>query len=210
MNKYQAYFVGPYEEMKKAISLYISDHSKVVDLGANNGNLEVEIDKVKSNCFVYCVDIDNAALKELSQRKFNSTQVEIISSDANKFITESKLENLDAILVNTTIHEINDFKDQEKYLKWFFNSMGKWLKTGGVVIIGDTYYPTYLKDSEVEKYRERQMRDIKHANAREMFVPPDLIKKVATANGFDLIYSNEVSAANEIDRRYVVSVLRKN
>ncbi len=209
MNKYQTLFEVPYQELKKALDKYILDGQTVMDLGCNNGNLEVEIDNIKNGCTIYAVDFDAKALKELELRKFKTSKVEVINSDINIFLKNDVRKDIDAVVLSATLHEINTPSDQENYLLDLFKNLCGRLNPRGVIIIGDFYYPDNISDEDVKSYMVQQLREIGHADARNKFIKPELIKSVADRTGFSIEYSNEFRAIKEIDRKYVVTVLRK-
>jgi SAM-dependent methyltransferase len=208
-NKFQTFFEKPYEEIKAVLARAIKDKYKILDLGCNNGNLEQEIDGIARNCWVYCVDNDSKALEQLKSRKYHDLGVGAINQDANTFLVDTKLQGLDAILINATLHEINDVKNQSQYLDFLFGKASDMLGDNGQMIIGDYFYPADVTESEVEAYKEHQLNEIGHADAREKFVSPELIIQKALENGFSLEYSNSLRAVEQINRRYLSFIFKK-
>jgi 2-polyprenyl-3-methyl-5-hydroxy-6-metoxy-1,4-benzoquinol methylase len=146
----------------------------------------------------------------LSAKKYEHVKTQTVVSDIDQY-TESR-ENgsgFDVIVLSAAIHEINDTSDQTGYLKKFFDKASHLLKDGGRVIIGDFYYPDEVSDEDFNKFREYQRMAINHADARNMFIKPELLNEAASGEGFDTESYNEIRAVKEIDRRYYVAVFRK-
>jgi SAM-dependent methyltransferase len=208
-NKFQAHFEKPYEEITKLINKYINDGDVVVDLGCGDGNLEDEIEKRKSGCLVYGIDLDPEVLSEASKKKYGNIKVKLLNQNVNYFLETNGLSDIDVVLMNVVIHETNATADQSRYLDRFFDESGKLLKSGGKIILGDYYYHPDVPKEEAEEYIERQKEEIGHADARNKFILPDLLVSKAQENGFSIIYSNEFRVAKEIDRRYYTFVFEK-
>lgn len=209
-NKYQDFLKEPYDEMITLISEWIKSGNRILDIGANNGNLEDVINQRFDGCIVYCIEGDKDVIRDLKSKNYNKIKVEVINECINEFLLKTDIANIDVILTNNTIHEINDVKNQASYLEGFFGAIRRILKKDGIVIMGDLYYPPYLKEADVESYRQYQKSKIDHADSREKFVSPILVEKKARENDFTVVYKKEIRAVREIDRRYYSFVLVKN
>jgi SAM-dependent methyltransferase len=207
-NRFQTFFEAPYDEIKTVIARNIRSGDRILDLGCNNGNLEEWINEIICGCTVYAVDIDSAAVDVLKGKRYGRTEVVPYVQDANAFLKSTSLCGLDTILINTTLHEINNFGNQAGYLDGFFSRAKELLGKGGRIIVGDYFYPQNVSDEEVRQYMEYQQKAINHADARGKFVAPELLRQRAEANGFETAYSDEIRAVEEIDRRYYTFVFR--
>ncbi|OGJ21112.1 hypothetical protein A3K73_08425 [Candidatus Pacearchaeota archaeon RBG_13_36_9] len=210
MKRPQIFFEEPYKEVKKAIAENVKDGFRIIDLGCGDGELEEEINSKFKKCVVYCIDKNKKSLETLKSKKFENVSVEIIEQDANEFLNETALKDIDAILINTILHEINDPSSKKLYLKVFFKILKRVLKEGGKVILGDYFYPPEVSDKEVEEFIEHQKKEIGHADKRNKFVEPEILKKTAMKEGFKVVYLNDIRAIKEINRRYYCLVLEKN
>jgi SAM-dependent methyltransferase len=208
-NKFEVFLREPYEEIARLIEEQVENGNIVIDLGCNNGNLVDKIEKSKSGCKVYGVDLDREALDLMRAKEYSRNEVAIIEQDANDFLVGSAALNADVILINTAIHEINDPDNQAQYLDGFFRSSRRTLKDGGRVIIGDLYYDPSVSDAEVEAFMEYQKQAIGHADPRNKFIMPDLLQAKAEEHGFSVAYSNEIRAVKEVNRRYYTFVFVK-
>ena len=132
-NKLQTHFKKPYEEINNLLSRYISDGDAVVDLGCGDGNLEDEIEKRKSGCLVYAIDLDPEVLSKLTEKKYKKITVKILNQNVNYFLETNGLSDIDVVLMNAVIHETNASAEQSRYLDRFFDESGKLLKTGGKI-----------------------------------------------------------------------------
>lgn len=207
MNKYQTYFKKPYEELEKTLS-EVECASSILDLGSNSGTIASILDKYDLHCYVHCVDIDKIALKQIDKNSYKTTGVKIHHADANEFLSESYLNDLDYIILNATLHEINNPEDQRSYLSYFFEECKSKLNDNGKIIIGDYYYADDVSDEAVKEYMQQQMREINHADSREKFVKPSLIREVAEELGFCIEKEIEIPAVEGIDRRYYNIIIR--
>lgn len=203
-NKFQTFFEKPYEEISKALSLFVRDQYKILDIGCNNGNLEEKIDRISKGCFVHCVDIDKKVIEELKNRKYQNITVSATAQDANQFLEGTNLQALDIILINATLHEINDSSNQPEYLLWFFRKARQLLAPKRRVILGDYYYPKHVSDKDVKEYMEHQFKEINHADPRHKFVNPRLIRDTVDQLSLNIDHYNEIKAVEGIDRRYYV------
>lgn len=208
-NKFEVFLKEPYDEITKLIEEQVENGNIVIDLGCNNGNLVDKIEKSKLGCRVYGVDLDREALDIMRAKEYSRNEVAIIEQDANDFLAGSEALNADVILINTAIHEINDPGNQAQYLDGFFQSSRRILKDGGKVIIGDLYYDPSVSDAEVEAFMDYQKQAIGHADSRNKFIMPDLLQAKAEGHGFSIVYSKEIRAVKEVDRRYYTFVFVK-
>ncbi len=209
MERFQTFFEEPYKEVKKAIAENIKDGFRIIDLGCGEGGPEEEINLKFKKCIVYCIDQDKKSLETLKNKKFENVSVEIIEKDANEFLNETALQDIDVILINAVLHEINDPSSRKLYLKVFFKIFNRILKEGGKVILGDYFYPSEVSDKEVEEFIEYQKKEIGHADKRNKFVGPEILKKTAGKEGFKVSYFNDIRAVKEINRRYYCLVLER-
>lgn len=208
-NEFQTFFDKPYHEIIRTINHYISDNTSIIDLGCNNGNLEDEIERNKSGCTIYGVDSNKEALETIKNKNYKKIMVQTFVQDANEFFLTTTLSGIDTILINATIHEINDPKNQREYLARFFQTAWKILHKGGKIIVWDYYYHDNVSEEEFQRYLEYQRKSINHADSREKFILPDIIKSEAIENWYTLVYENELRAVKEIDRRYYCFVFEK-
>jgi len=209
-NKFQTFFEKPYHEICHLIKRYVKDKYSVIDLGCNNGNLIDEIEAHKTGCVVYGVDTDAKAIKAIKNKKYQKIIVKVFKQDANKFLKTSNLTKVNVILINATLHEINNSEDQAEYLDWFFQTISKILKKNGLIIVGDYYYSNQVSNKEAESYIKYQRKMIHHADARNKFIFPILLRSKALKHGYSLVYSKEFRAVKEIDRRYYTFVFKKS
>lgn len=208
-SKFEIFYDAPYKELKKALSKYIGNNSKVIDIGAYQGNLEDFLDNTGKNYDIKCVDADVKALEFLKAKKYKNLKITVVQSDANEFIErEAPNGNNDAIMLSATLHEINNIYDQNGYLNNFMSKTKGLLNKNGIIIIGDFYYPENVPKEEFEAFREYQKKAIDHADNRNKFINPELIKTVSKEMGFVVEYFKEIRAVKEIDRRYYVIVLK--
>jgi len=209
MNKYEVFLEVPYALLKKTILRWVKPGSRVLDLGAYEGRLEDYLEEKGGRYIVECVDVDIAALKTLKSKKYENVAARTTHADANQYIEEHQGSNdADTIFLSAVLHEINNPFGQRVYLKKFFERTKSILRPGGIIIIADLYYPDSITDEEVDKFREYQKRIINHADARNKFIKPELIKETAEENGFSVESFEEIRAVKEIDRRFFVFVLR--
>jgi len=208
-SKFETFFDAPYSEIKVVLRDTIKPDQRIIDLGANKGNLEDFLDTLDIPVAVECVDTDQQALEELKAKQFENLQIEVAPMDANDFVDGYTGDNVDIALVNATLHEINTPSDQRQYLQHFFERMRAILKQEGRVIVGDYYYPDSVTDEEVASFIEYQKKAINHADAREKFVKPELLCEIGQESGFLVEHTKEIRAVKEIDRRYYIVVLRK-
>jgi len=211
VNKFEVFFEAPYAELKKAILETVKPGSNILDLGAYEGRLEDYLEEKGGHYSVQCVDIDARALSALRAKNYQNVETSIIQSDANLFMDNCEGKNdIDTIFLSATLHEINDPQRQQEYLEHFLEKAKTILRPGGEIIIGDFYYPESVSDEEVEAFIEYQKKAINHADARNKFIKPDLIKKVAQSSGFSVSYETEMRAVKQIDRRYYVIILKSD
>ncbi len=208
-SKFETFFDAPYNEIKDALKDVVKPGQRVLDLGANKGNLEDYMDSLGGSVTVECVDTDEQALEELGAKQFENLEIQIIPSDANELIESHSEGAVDVVLVNATLHEINTPADQRAYLAHFFERMRAILRQDGKVVVGDYYYPDSVTDEEVASFMEYQLKAINHADTRDKFVKPELLCEVGQEGGFLVEQQKEIRAVKEIDRRYYIVVLRK-
>lgn len=209
-SKFEVFFDAPYAEIKAAMSRHIKSGFNILDIGANQGNLEDYLENSGGQYQIQCVDIDAQALDKLDQKQYQNIETSIVQSDANSFIENYEgIADQNAILLNATLHEINSPADQRQYLEQLFAKARAILKADGIIIIGDYYYPDDVTDVEVARFTEYQKKAINHADARNKFVKPELIEEVAADSGFNVEEAKEIRAVQEIDRRYYVIVLKR-
>jgi trans-aconitate methyltransferase len=208
-SKFEMFFDAPYNEIKTVLKERIKPEQRIVDIGANIGNLEDYLDTLNIPLDVTCVDSDNEVLDKLKTKQFKNIKVETDTVDANEFIEGYAAQDVDTALLNATLHEINNPTAQRKYLEHFFERLSAMLKQGGQVIVGDYYYPDEVTDEEVASFIEYQLKAINHADTRDKFVKPGLLASVAQEKGFLAEGQKEIRAVKEIDRRYYVAVFRK-
>ena len=122
-SKFETFFDAPYNEIKGVLKDAVLPGQRVLDLGANKGNLEDFLDTLDSPLDVECVDTDEEALEELRVKKFENLAVGIVLADANEFIEGYTGDAIDVVLINATLHEINTPDNQREYLRHFFERM---------------------------------------------------------------------------------------
>lgn len=208
-SKFETFFERPYEEIKKVVDDNIKDNFAIVDIGCGVGNLEDYIDQTKNGCNIRCADNDPEVVEKINQKEYKNIEVTSTLADANDYLASLEDLSADTVLVNATLHEINTPEDQAKYLDEFFKQMMRILKVGGNIIIGDYYYADEVSDEEVAQFIEYQKATINHADARNKFIKPGLLKQKAIDHGFEVIQSNEIPAVAGIDRRYYTVVFEK-
>ena len=201
-------FKKPYEILEQIMRAEIGNGDSVLDIGSNAGTIARIIDKYKQGCLVHCVDIDKEALNNLNENNFETTKVKSYCVHANEFLNVSSLNELDVIVINSTLHEINNPLNQREYMSDFFGLCKQMLKPVGKIIIGDYYYPAYVSDEDVAKYRDKQIREINHADSREKFVEPSLIWESALESQLHVVKQVEIPATRDIDRRYYNLIIR--
>jgi SAM-dependent methyltransferase len=208
-NKYEVFLETPYALLKKTILKWVKPGSRILDLGAYEGRLEDYLEEKGGRYIVECVDVDAEALRILKAKKYENVEANAIHADANQYLEDHQGSNdTDAIFLSAVLHEINDPLNQSGYLKHFFEKAKSILGPEGIIIIADLYYPDSVSDEEVENFREYQLRVINHADPRNKFVRPELIKIMAEENGFSVELFKEIRAVKEIDRRYYVIILK--
>jgi len=206
-SKYEVFFDRPYALVKEAMAKYIESGNHLVDIGVNQGNLE-DFLETKGKYTVDCVDVEEEAISKLKAKNYQNIEINPTVGDANEYIDNYESQ-ANVILINATLHEINNPADQRAYLEHFLGKAKGMLGEDGRIIIGDYYYPDHVTDEEVAGFIEYQKKAINHADAREKFVRPELIKEMAVRFGFELEHFEEIRAVEEIDRRYYVIVLKK-
>jgi SAM-dependent methyltransferase len=206
VSKFEVFFDAPYTEIKSALSDHIKTDDQILDIGANQGNLEDFLDTQGGHHQIQCVDTDDLALEQLKGKQYKNLEISAVTSDANQFLKTFD-GKVDVVLINATLHEINDPANQANYLRQLFNKAKEMLKPGGRIIIGDYYYPDDVSDEEVERFIAYQRQAINHADGREKFVKPELISDIATKEGYKVVFNKEIQAVKEIDRRYYVIVI---
>ena len=211
-SKYEAFLEAPYKKFKEILPKMLQPGQKIIDIGSSLGNIESYIDNLGIDCDITCIDIDQEALNKLKSKEFHHVKTLVVNSEANAFIDNlPNEEKADLVILNATLHEINTPEDQRNYLTIMLAKLRDHLTENGRVIIGDYYYPDELSDEEVNEYIDFQARTINHADARNKFVKPDLLKEVASEVGFDiedLGEDTEIRAVKQIDRRYYVVSLK--
>lgn len=204
------FFSPAYELFENIISSkkYIRLYDRVLDIGASDGKIEGYIDKLGLKNEIVAVDLNEKALAELAKKKYISIEVETICEDGNEFLGPNK-EKFDLVIVNNTLHELNDPSNQAGYLDDFLENINGILSDGGRVILGDHYYSPGLTDDRVAEYVERQLQLIGHADPRGKFILPDLLKNKIIENGYEILEEDEVRVTDEIDKRYYVFVFER-
>lgn len=205
----EGFLVQPYEQIKTLIDKVISDNSTIIDIGANDGTLETYIDDTKQGCKIRCIDVNQEALSNINNIQFKNSSVETQLIDGNLFIEEYEDDPVDCIVLNATLHELNNPLNQAEYLDNFFENVKKLLNEKGLLIIGDHYYPEHVSDQEVEDYRLRQLREVGHADEREKFINPELIKEKSLEHEYNIESFNQIQSVEGIDRQYYIFLLRK-
>jgi SAM-dependent methyltransferase len=221
--EFKKFFEGPYDKLDKAVGTYVQDGQRIIDIGAGAGTVEKGIESRNSGCKIVCVDLSEKALQELKSLNFERNQVMPVVEDANDFLNANQAKDVDTVIINATLHEINDFDHQGEYLEDFFIKIRKMANLGSKVIIGDYFYPENfgpdateedkgVSDAEVQEFMEYQKKAINHADDRKKFVDPDLLKRKATEQGFHLISETNIRAegpespVGHINRRYYLLV----
>lgn len=208
-NAFQALYQEAYEEISHLIETYVKDHDLIMDIGCSNGSLIDFIDAYKTGCVVYAIDTDTDALEELQNKPHPNTKVHIVPQDANDFLRNTTLSEVQVLLVNGALHELNSPDNQWIYLNGFFQAATRIMDKHGRIIIGDHYYHPSVSDKAVEEFRKHQQQQIGHADPRTKFIQPELVRNAAIHGGFSVTYSHEIRAVKEIDRRYYTLVLEK-
>lgn len=221
--EFDKFFEGPYEKLDKIVETHVLDGQRIIDIGAGSGTVEKSIESRNKGCKIVCVDLSERALQELRSSRFEKNQVMPVVEDANDFLNANRAKDVDTVIINATLHEINDFEHQDQYLEDLFIKIRKIVKLGSKVIIGDYFYPENfdpdateedkgVTDAEVQEFIEFQKRTINHADKREKFVNPALLKRKATEQGFRLISETNIRAeglgspVGHINRRYYLLV----
>jgi len=209
MNKWEVFLTAPYAMLKKTILKWVKSGSRILDLGAYEGRLEDYLEEKGGRYTVECVDVDAEALRILKSKKYENVEASAIQADANQYLEDHQgSNNTDAIFLSAVLHEINDPSNKSDYLKHFFEKAKSILGPRGIIVISDLYYADSVSDEEVERFRAYQLKAVNHADARNKFVKPELIKKMAEENGFSVESFEEIRAVKEIDRRYFVIILK--
>jgi SAM-dependent methyltransferase len=217
-SEFAEFFSGVYKIVSEKILEHLKNGDHVLDLGCQKGFLEVEISFKKKDCIILGVDIDNVAVNRFNE--YNSTNIipkviennnsiSAIVCDANNYLASSLKKEFDFILINATLHEINDAENREDYLTDFFHKLYQTAKPGGKLVIGDYFYPPEISDEDVNDFMEHQLETIGHADAREKFVDPELLREKAEEAGLRVLEYENIRAVKEIDRRYYLFVFEK-
>jgi len=207
-NEYEMLFGQCYELIQSALRCYVQSGNRVLDLGINNGNLEMHLEAEAIDCKVIGVDTDAEALAKIASLDLFLVDVKIVCADANEFVTGFTGE-IDNVILSATLHEINDYENQAEYLRWFFGRMAEVLPSGGNVIVGDFYFPNDVTDEQYRSFKAFQLQAIAHADAREKFVNPELLTDIACECGFHVAKYDEIRAVKELNRRYYTVVFEK-
>jgi SAM-dependent methyltransferase len=190
-------FVESYKLLRKTLDEWVWDGNKVLDLGSGNGAVEVSLGTSRKNCEVTCVDTDEKALEMIASRRLSRLKIKTVIDDANHFLNMVD-EKFDNVVLSHSLHEISDPDDQEVYLDGFFKKVKRIIPATGCVIIDDYYYPDSVSDEEYMKFQEEL---VGHADERNKFINPELLKRKAKENGFSILDSSDVRTIPEIDRR---------
>ena len=202
-------FPRPYGEMKAAVKEFVKDGDRILDIGCGSGLFEKIIEKSKKGCDIDAVDINKKAIEELRGTPFPNSKVRFMEEDANKFLRSFRLKKYDIILANAVLHGIWT-GGKEDYLDGFFKRLGKMLAPGGLVLLGEYFYPETVGDKEAEKFTGRLKRLTGHGDARSKFIDPKIICQKALENKFHIAKFDQMRAVKEIDRKYFIFVLQKS
>lgn len=209
LSKDLAVIFGPaYELLGNSLKRVVKNSPQIIDIGCNDGKIEDLIDEIGAGNKVVAVDINDEALKPLKEKEYKSIKVETFCGDGNSFL-ENSSEKADLLIINSTLHELNTPEDQAGYLDNFFKRLDNILKPNGKIILGDHYYDVNLSDEEVAAYIVEQFKKIKHADARNKFILPELLKQKIQEHGYDILDFNEVRVTPEINKRYYLFVINK-
>jgi len=202
-------FGQAYELLDNSLKDIVRNSTKIADIGASDNKVEELIDKNNCGNEVLCLDINPEALKQIEKKEFKSIKIKTICDDGNSFMETPNNVKLDLLIINNTLHELNTPKDQSWYLDKFFKNIPNVLKLEGRIILADHYYDENIPDEEVEASRKEQFEKIKHADERNKFILPNLLKQKIQEYGYDVISYDEVRVTPEINKRYYIFVIKK-
>jgi predicted TPR repeat methyltransferase len=211
MSLFQTHYQEPYKLYARHVAQFILRGSTIVDLGCDVGVLADLVERVSHGCTIHCVDMNAAALATLASkaRNYSSTTVQCYHADANTFLQRDDIRDINLVVVHAALHEINAVENQRGYLELFFARALTILAEQGKIFIGDFFYPLELPDKDVNAYMETLRVKIGHADPRERFVSPVLLRETAEASGLREHFSLNVRAALELDRRYYEFVFER-
>lgn len=216
----ETFFSGAYPIFRTNIDANIQDGMDVLDLGSKDGTWDVWIDHKSNNSTITLVDIDRSQLDvfkhdHFKRRKRNAhlygqqNKFKVVCEDINTYLKKVPADSRDLILFNATLHEANDPEHQEEYLQSFFGQIKRILRSGKRIIVGDYFAGPDVSDEQYKSLMEFQEKNIGHADAREKFVDPELVKKVAEGLGLKTVVYENVQVHEEINRRYYLFVFEK-
>jgi len=221
--KFSEFFEDCYVRFAHVLIDKTKDGSAVLDIGCGAGSAERLMAPYVKNCTITGVDSDEAALHQFqrdqtARLEAGDNHARLVCEDANDFLDSANISGQDTLILNATLHEINDPNDRENYLRSLFSNMQRIVALGGKVVIGDYYYEDSVTDEEVERFMVYQKSKIGHADARHKFVKPPEILPIAKEFGFVVgsegVQIMQAVKKEQIDRKYYLICLenigRKN
>jgi len=205
--QFALFYKDRYKELEHVLMHAVSNNDRVLDIGAGDGHFEAILERVRRRCHITCVENDALIAESLIRRtkSFRHAVVQVNVEDANKFLRNRSSKKFDVIFLSSTLHELNTPAHHRAYLDLFFDRIARILQRGGILIVGDFYYPAYLSNSEVKRFMALQNKLIGHADAREKFITPDLLVAIAVKKLKCSAYE-EFRATDRIDRRHYIAV----
>lgn len=209
LSKDLAVIFGPaYELLNNSLKEVVKDSPKIVDIGCSDGKIEDLIDEMGYKNEVVGLDVNQKALDELNIKQYKSIKLETVCTDGNDFLKKLE-EKIDLLIINNTLHELNTPEDQGKYLDEFFEKLDGILKPSGKAVLADHYYNPDLSDEEVNIFMAEQFKKIHHADARNKFILPEILKQKIEEHNYSIIKYDEVRVTQEIDKRYYIFIISK-
>jgi SAM-dependent methyltransferase len=202
--KFEGYFVDTYSMLEQVLREEFRDDMSILDLGSGNCTVASLIDRHHKDCFIYCLDNDPNAFKDIPEMT-NNTGISTYPEDANKFM-DCLTPEFDAISIHAALHHMSDPMDHEGYVRRLLTKCNSGLREEGLLLIGDYYFPVHVSDEEVEMIRQRQLAKIGHADPREMFVDPTIILKAAEKWEVKRYFNFRIEP--DVDKRYYLMILK--
>jgi SAM-dependent methyltransferase len=208
-------FINCYREVSHSIRKTVHDNSNVLDIGCGKGSAEVKINIMKKGCVITCVDSDPVAigrmqgLRERLAENGHGNALDIVHEDANTFLSETRLQNQDTVLMIAVLHEINNLPDNVNYLQDLLGKLSRITRPGSRVIIADYYYADSVTDEKVEEFKKYQLKAIGHADSREKFVKPEEIISAVERSKYRIVDHKTMQAVEGIERYFYIFTLER-
>lgn len=203
-------FAEVFKLLSTKIGEFVPNNSDVIDLGCGNGVVETIVDSRTRGCHISCVDTDAEVLvlMEKQKERWHRVQIQTIQSDAMNYLRSR--EGLSDIIISTTaLHEMISPENQETNFNDFLFSVRSKINEMGIAILGDYYFPSDVDDADFVDFMERQKILYGHADNRQCFLNPELVKRKASEAGLDLLDSSDIQTIPELNRRYFLFIFGK-